>query len=190
MELKPIEKMDDLACKEEVISRLGGSSDMMTYDWQTLLRLIRENDIGTENLTPPEPEWKRWRKWPEEKPIPFARVEWELKSPQCAENGIYIPFESAALPFRKGLGRGVGPGVCCWRYLTEPPRWKNIERDGEPSEVGWYETKERHQPAKIRRFRFWDGVSWRMIAEPDSPYIVDDIIAYHPIAPAPGWWRC
>lgn len=162
MELKPLNKMTLDEIKQEINVRTGL---WQGQKYQESLSILRERHIGDENLKPPEPDWKRWRKWPDEKPIPFTHVEWELKSPQCAETGIYIPFESVALPFRKGLGRGVGSGVCCWRYLKEPPcceeppRWKNVERDGNPSEAGWYEV-----PPNMgyRRFRYWDGACWNL----------------------------
>lgn len=59
MELKPIKEMDMDEVHDEIYSRLGLPTNQ--YNDLNLLRALRAKDIGTENLTPPEPEWKRWR---------------------------------------------------------------------------------------------------------------------------------
>lgn len=184
MELKPIEKMDDLACKEEVIQRLGGTTAMATYDWQTLLRLVRENDIGTENLKPPTPDWKRWRKWPEEKPVDKSDVEYRCGCDSYEAvfiRGLRYPFVRSA-PGR--IVEADNSSVTEWRYLTKPLTWKRMQ---DPDIPGWYWVRRSWASESSITCAFWTGTRWRR-SDQDSDnqaLCYNDVIAYYPIAPAP-----
>lgn len=176
MELKPLNEMTERELKDEVKRRTDCGVEFSLA--QVLLRL-RENDIGTENLTPPEPEWKRWRKWPEEKPVDRSRViVCRMPHNDVPFGGEYVASAKAVIG-PKGVSFDMLGKERTWRYLTEPPCWKVVTRDGNPSEAGWYEILP-NEP--YRRFRYWEGKVWNLCM--GGP-ICGDPIAYCPIAPAP-----
>lgn len=174
MELKPIDKMDDSDCKKECFDRMG-----LEYGniWPNVLKHLRENDIGTENLKPPEPEWKRWRKWPACVPNDFSGIEMRIASSGLVVDGFFIPYGNHN--FHGPYGSYQSDAISEWRYLEEPPRWKVVTRDGNPSEAGWYEILPN---GPYRRFRYWEGKFWNLHMGGE---MCGDPIAYHPIAPAP-----
>lgn len=173
MELKPIEEMSGDEILLELADRLKLKNAQSIS--RGALEYFRENDIGTENLKTSEPEWKMERIWPHEKPIDYSWV-------FC--NGQRMMF----FPKRGRGGQLVGEcgsliATCdhgySWRYLTEPLTWKNVERDGNPSEAGWYEIPPN---GPYRRFRYWEGKFWNLHMGGE---MCGDPTDYCPIAPAP-----
>lgn len=173
MELKPIAEMEIEDVCNETRLRLGIPGGPVWFD-RAVLDALRAQDIGTSNLNPPEPEWKRERVWPDEVPVEKGHVELDVA-------GDYYPAIFVDNRFCILDGSTVhGMAKRKWRYLTEPLTWKNVERDGNPSEGGWYWGR-----CHFAEIVYWDGEYWRFSKH--GAVRIHWVTDYCPIAPAPPY---
>lgn len=175
MELKPIDKMDDWEICYEINARLGVTPESKVGDVsRRWLEVLRDSETGTENLKPPEPEWKRWRKWPEEKPVDKSTVILRPSEDMEPRKALYYSEIEMFLDIKAWTW---GKTPLNWRYLEPPIEWRTVERDGMPTEYEryWVKIKDCEFAGNMDE---WCKGDWEKC---DKAYV----IAYCPIAPPP-----